>query len=86
MVGLRRPTDAIDTVRDSLQEPGFDKPRQRAPGDTGGTGLLEGDEAPLPFGKVAQTGEWTRHAAKYTTGVILCSMRVAPAGGSGPVY
>jgi len=58
VIGLGCTPDAIDAVRDSLEETGFDKPRHRPPGDAGGSGLLEGDETPLPFGKVADTREW----------------------------
>jgi hypothetical protein len=79
VIRLRRPTDSVDAVRHPLEQTGLDEPRQRAPGDADGTDLLKGDEAPLPFGKVADTREWAWHAAKYNTRVILCSMIVAPA-------
>jgi hypothetical protein len=85
VIGLRRAADAVYAVRDSLEETGFDKPRHRPPGNAGGSGLLEGNETPLPFGKVADTREWAWHAAKYNTRVILCSMVVAPAGRSRPL-
>jgi len=86
VIGLRRAAHAVDAMRHALQEPGFDKPRQRPPSNAGGSGLLEGDETPLPFGEIAQTGEWTRHAAKYNTGVILCSMICGSGGPEPDVY
>jgi hypothetical protein len=75
---------AVDAVCHSLEEAGLDKSRQGAPGYGGCTGLLERDEAPLPFGNVAEAAQWTRHAAKYNTGVILCSRSLAPAVGFEP--
>ena len=57
MVGLGRPPDSVDTVRHPLEEPRLDEPRQRPPGDAGRAGLLEGDQAPLPFGDVSNADE-----------------------------
>ena len=37
------------------------------------------------YDSVAEASQRIRHAAKYNTGVILCSMIVAPADGSRPL-
>jgi len=61
---------------DALKEPSLDQAGERPPGDAGGPRLLERDEAPLALGDIANAREWTRHAAKYSPVVILCSSKL----------
>jgi hypothetical protein len=74
VIRLRRSPYAIDAMRHPLEESPIHETRQRAPGDVGSAGLLQGEETPLLFGDVAETRKRARHAAKYTIRVILCSM------------
>lgn len=69
VVGLRGAPNAVDAVRDALEQTGLDQPRDPAPADVGRPGLLEGDQAPLALRSPTM---WRRGA--YVAGSTLAAV------------
>jgi hypothetical protein len=84
MIGLGRPTDPVDTVRDTLDQPITRQTRERTRGHPGLLRLLTRAKTPLGLSNIEESLKRPCHTAKYITnsifrrGFVLPILHMAP--------
>jgi hypothetical protein len=74
MVWLGSPTNSVNAVCDTLEQPVTGEARERACAHPGFPRLLSRAKTPLLLGDVKEPLEWTSHTAKYAENRILRSL------------
>jgi hypothetical protein len=77
VVGLGPAPNAVDAVRDTLEQASIDQSGDRPPTHADLSSLTQGYEAPLVLSQIAKPLKGASHAAKY---VIISILRRIPSG------